>query len=80
MKKRGWIMMSGAAALTLLTLQPAVAHDSWSGPGYSGQMGMPGNYGPGNCASRDHDGWSHHGSKHHRMMDDDGMEGLDIRD
>jgi Spy/CpxP family protein refolding chaperone len=78
-------MISGAAALTLLTLQTAGAHDSWSGPGpgpgygYNGPSGMPGHPGYGNDGYSNQ-GYGHHGSKHRSMMGNDAMERLDLSD
>jgi len=68
------MMMGGAAALTLLVLQPAMAHDGWSG--YGPPMG---NYGPGMYGHWDCDGPGYHGDKHHGMKGHDGM-GLDLSD
>ena len=72
MKQRGWLMIGGAAALTLMSMQAAVAHESqgnhgsWGHNGYGAPpMGMPGQPGSayGYSDGRHGPGYSHSGGE-----------------
>jgi Spy/CpxP family protein refolding chaperone len=86
MKQRGWLMAGGAVALTVLSLQAAVAHDGWNNsPPPGPMMGVPGHagYGPGYQdgygSGRSYgDGYGHHGSRH--GMGEDRFERLHLTD
>jgi len=89
MKQRGWLMIGGAAALSLLSMQAVVAHESrgvygpWGNSGYgSPNMGMPGQPGYGNTYPGDyhHYNGKRSGSHHGPSMGHDLFERLDLSD
>ena len=68
MKRRGWMMLGGAALLGMMTMQAAMAHDDdWRG--YGPPKGMPGYYGDRDCDGPDFYGHGHHGMKGHGISD-----------
>jgi len=85
MKRRGWLVLGCTTALTLGTLQMAVAHESNGQYNYGHQMmGGPGYYGPGygnyGPGGDMYSGGHHKGRHHGTMMGRDGIEDLDLSD